>query len=114
MSYRTGDKLGRTVYLDNKLIGLMDTREFAAEAVAALNAVGSIREIRRDSRVEYDLRQDLNQSREAYKHVVGANIHCHQEIVKAREHILKLETHITSLRKQLLRFVEDETEETPT
>lgn len=36
--YRTGRKLGRTIYRDDNLIGVMDTPELGALVVAALNA----------------------------------------------------------------------------
>lgn len=36
--YRTGRKLGRTIYRDDILIGVMDTPELGALVVAALNA----------------------------------------------------------------------------
>lgn len=37
-TYRVGNKLGRTVYRNDKLIGVMDTAEDAALVVEALNA----------------------------------------------------------------------------
>lgn len=36
--YRVGSKLGRTIYQDDKLIGLVDTDELGALVVEALNA----------------------------------------------------------------------------
>jgi hypothetical protein len=39
--WRTGRKVGRTLYLDGVLVGLMDTRELAAQVVAALLAAES-------------------------------------------------------------------------
>lgn len=36
--YRVGRSVGRTIYDGDKLIGLMDTPEQAAEAVEAMNA----------------------------------------------------------------------------
>jgi hypothetical protein len=38
MTYRTGRSLGRTVYRDDKLIGVMDTAEDGALVVELLNA----------------------------------------------------------------------------
>lgn len=38
--WRTGRKVGRTIYRDEVLVGVMDTPELAAEVVAALGAVG--------------------------------------------------------------------------
>lgn len=35
--WRTGRKVGRTLYAGDELIGLMDTRELAAEVAAAVN-----------------------------------------------------------------------------
>lgn len=35
--WRTGRKVGRTIYRDEVLVGVMDTPELAAEVVAALN-----------------------------------------------------------------------------
>lgn len=35
--WRTGSKLGRTLYRDEVFVGCMDTPELAAEVVAALN-----------------------------------------------------------------------------
>lgn len=39
--WRTGRKVGRTLYLDGSLVGLMDTPELAAKVVGALNAVSA-------------------------------------------------------------------------
>jgi len=36
--WRTGRKLGRTLYRDEVCVGMVDTPELAAEVVAALNA----------------------------------------------------------------------------
>ncbi len=36
--WRVGRTVGRTVYLDDVLVGLMDTPELAAQVVAALNS----------------------------------------------------------------------------
>jgi hypothetical protein len=36
-----GTKLGRTIYLDDKVVGIVDTVELAVEIVAAMNAVYS-------------------------------------------------------------------------
>jgi hypothetical protein len=41
LRWRVGTKLGRTLYLDNKVVGMVDTVELAAEIVAAMNAVYS-------------------------------------------------------------------------
>jgi len=38
--WRVGRKVGRTIYLDGKLVGLMDTPELAAMVVAALRGAG--------------------------------------------------------------------------
>jgi hypothetical protein len=35
--WRVGRKLGRTLYLNNKLVGLVDTPELAMAIVAAMN-----------------------------------------------------------------------------
>ncbi len=35
--WRVGRKVGRTVYVDDVLVGIMDTPELAAEVVAAMN-----------------------------------------------------------------------------
>ena len=37
--WRVGAKLGRTLYRDGVLVGLLDTSELAAEVVAAMNAL---------------------------------------------------------------------------
>jgi len=37
--WRVGRKVGRTLYLDDVLVGMLDTPELAAKAVAALNGV---------------------------------------------------------------------------
>lgn len=37
--WRTGRKLGRTLYLDDEVVGMIDTPELAAEIVAAMNAL---------------------------------------------------------------------------
>lgn len=39
--WRTGRKLVRTMYLDDKLVGMMDTPELATMAVASLNEEGA-------------------------------------------------------------------------
>lgn len=36
--WRSGRQVGRTIYLDEVLVGVMDTPELAARVVAALNA----------------------------------------------------------------------------
>lgn len=38
--WRQGSKVGRTLYLDDVLVGVLDTPELAGKAVAALNAAG--------------------------------------------------------------------------
>lgn len=35
--WRVGTKLGRTLYRDDQCVGMVDTRELAAEIVAAMN-----------------------------------------------------------------------------
>lgn len=39
MAWRRGTKVGRTIYLDGKLVGLMDTPELAKRVIEALNYV---------------------------------------------------------------------------
>jgi hypothetical protein len=39
--WRVGRSVGRTIYLNDELVGLMDTRELAARVVAALQMAGS-------------------------------------------------------------------------
>lgn len=41
-TWRVGTKLGRTLYKDNELVGLMDTPELARAVVAALNLVEAL------------------------------------------------------------------------
>lgn len=38
MTWRVGTKLGRTLYRDEVLVGMVDTPEIAVEIVAAMNA----------------------------------------------------------------------------
>jgi hypothetical protein len=40
--WRVGRSLGRTLYLDDKVIGMVDTPELAARIVEAMNAVDDI------------------------------------------------------------------------
>lgn len=40
--WRVGGQVGRTIYLDGQLVGLMDTRELAREAVDALKAADGV------------------------------------------------------------------------
>jgi hypothetical protein len=40
--WRTGRKVGRTIYRDEVLVGVMDTPELAAEVVAALGVLGRL------------------------------------------------------------------------
>lgn len=40
--WRVGRSVGRTLYLDGKLIGLVDTPELAAEIVETMNRVGRL------------------------------------------------------------------------
>ncbi len=40
--WRVGGKLGRTLYRDGQLVGLVDTREIAAEIVETMNRVGAL------------------------------------------------------------------------
>ncbi len=42
ISYRTGTKVGRTLYRHGELIGLLDTPELATECASALNAVAEL------------------------------------------------------------------------
>jgi hypothetical protein len=41
LPWRVGTKLGRTLYRDEVLVGLVDTPEIAAEIVAAMNALAN-------------------------------------------------------------------------
>lgn len=41
MTTRVGRKVGRTIYREDVLIGVMDTRELAAQVVSAVNAHGA-------------------------------------------------------------------------
>ncbi len=43
MSWRVGRKLGRTLYDGERLVGMMDTAELAAQVVAAVNAQEDVR-----------------------------------------------------------------------
>jgi hypothetical protein len=36
--WRVGRKLGRTLYRDDRIVGMVDTKEIAAEIVEAMNA----------------------------------------------------------------------------
>jgi hypothetical protein len=40
--WRVGSKVGRTIYIGDDLIGVMDTRELAAQVVAAVNGAGGL------------------------------------------------------------------------
>lgn len=40
--WRAGRSVGRTLYLDDKLVGLVDTAELAAEIVETMNRVGQL------------------------------------------------------------------------
>ena len=44
--WRVGTKVGRTIYRNEELVGVMDTRELATEIVAAFNAHDTLLEQR--------------------------------------------------------------------
>jgi hypothetical protein len=45
--WRVGRKVGRTLYEDDELIGVMDTRELAAEVVAAVRRLAAVLDLHR-------------------------------------------------------------------
>lgn len=53
MTWRTGTKLGRTLYRDEVLVGMVDTAEIAAEIVEAMNNYATLRENHTELQREY-------------------------------------------------------------
>lgn len=49
--WRTGRSVGRTIYIGDTLVGLMDTPELAELVVAAVNSVHAVPEIRVDQTI---------------------------------------------------------------
>lgn len=46
MTWRVGTKLGRTIYRDDALVGLVDTQDLAAEIVASMNGAETMLTVR--------------------------------------------------------------------
>jgi hypothetical protein len=69
--WRVGKKLGRTLYRDDSLVGLVDTADDAAEIVQAMNG--------EDSQEAVRLRRELEDQVEAFDGIIEALKDKHHE-----------------------------------
>ena len=71
MSWRVGTKLGRTLYVDDLCVGMVDTPELAAAIVAAMNGAAAVEHEAR-AKVIAELREEADFGSSGYDEIMAA------------------------------------------